>query len=131
MERELYDGVYIAHLLLKCGERLDWDRLLDRFGAHWRVLLSHAILFGYIYPSESSIVPERILRLLLERLENEFGAPRQDAQFCRGPLLSRTQYRADIERLGYRDARVLPEGNMSQQDTAHWSAAADEDSREA
>jgi hypothetical protein len=131
MERERYDGGDIAHLLLKCGERLDWDRLLDRFGAHWRVLLSHAILFGYIYPSESSIVPERILRLLLERLENEFGAPRQDAQFCRGPLLSRTQYRADIERLGYRDARVLPEGNMSQQDTAHWSAAADEDSQEA
>jgi hypothetical protein len=124
MERERYDGGDIAHLLLTCGNRLDWDRLVDRFGSHWRVLLSHLILFGYIYPSERSLVPAPILRLLLARLEDELGAP-DDAQFCRGPLLSRSQYRVDVERLGYRDARILPEGNMSPQETAHWTAAAD------
>jgi hypothetical protein len=132
MERERYDGGDIAHLLLKCGPRLDWDRLLERFGAHWRVLLSHLILFGYIYPSERSIVPRRILDSLFQRLEEECAAPADGAQFCRGPLLSRAQYRVDIERLGYRDARIVPEGNMSPQETARWTAAAEkEESKEA
>jgi hypothetical protein len=33
MERERFDGADVAHLLLKCGARMDWDHLLDRFGA--------------------------------------------------------------------------------------------------
>src|SRR5690349_11249836 len=49
MERERFDGADVAHLLRARAERLDWDRLLDRFGEHWPVLLSHLILFGYIY----------------------------------------------------------------------------------
>src|SRR5262249_50329766 len=44
MERERYDGADVAHLLLACGARLDWQRLLARFGRHWRVLLSHLVL---------------------------------------------------------------------------------------
>jgi hypothetical protein len=51
MERERFDGADIAHILLKCGERLDWEHLLNRFGPDWRVLLSHLLLFGFIYPS--------------------------------------------------------------------------------
>ena len=54
MERERYDGGDVAHLLLKCSEQLDWHRLVSRFDSHWRVLLSHLILFGYIYPSEKT-----------------------------------------------------------------------------
>ena len=34
------------------GPSLDWPRLLMRFGDHWRVLLSHLILFGFIYPDK-------------------------------------------------------------------------------
>ena len=41
--------------------------LIDRFGAHWRVLLSHLVLFGFIYPSERSRVPARVLEELTER----------------------------------------------------------------
>ena len=52
MERERFDGADIAHLISSQGHRLDWPRLLDRFGEHWRVLLSHLILFGFIYPDE-------------------------------------------------------------------------------
>jgi hypothetical protein len=48
MERERYDGADIAHLLRASAERLDWHRLLERFDAHWPVLLSHLILFGFI-----------------------------------------------------------------------------------
>ena len=40
MERERYDGADVAHLILAHGERLDWKRLLARFGPHWRVLLA-------------------------------------------------------------------------------------------
>jgi hypothetical protein len=131
MERERYDGGDIAHLLLKCGSRLDWERLVMRFGSHWRVLLSHLILFGYVYPSENSIVPPWVFRVLTDRLESELDVPADPAQFCRGPFLSRTQYRVDIEREGYQDARITPEGNMSPQDTARWTAAADaEESKE-
>ncbi len=40
MERERYDGADVAHIILAHGERLDWRRLIDRFGPSWRVLLS-------------------------------------------------------------------------------------------
>jgi hypothetical protein len=125
MERERYDGGDIAHLLLKCGERLDWNRLVARFGPHWRVLLNHLILFGYIYPSERHRIPNVLLRDLLSRLEVELAAPIPADPSCHGSLLSRTQYRVDIEKLGYKDARLPPDGKMSPQETHEWTAAAD------
>ena len=33
---------------------LDWNRVLRRFEPHWRVLLSHLVLFGFIYPGASA-----------------------------------------------------------------------------
>src|SRR5687767_2592488 len=57
MERERFDGADIAHLLRAYGARLDWNRLLGRFGAHWRVLFSHLVLFGFIYPCERESIP--------------------------------------------------------------------------
>src|SRR5207248_659415 len=68
MERERFDGADVAHLLRARGPALDWDRLLRRFGAHWRVLLSHLVLFGFVYPSEQDKVPRRVLHDLAERL---------------------------------------------------------------
>jgi hypothetical protein len=124
MERERYDGNDIAHLLLKRGQRLDWDRLLFRFGSHWRVLLSHLILFGYIYPSERHRLPQAVIRELLGRLERELRMPTVSEQPCQGPLLSRIQYRVDVEEMGYKDARLPPEGKMTHRQTADWTAAA-------
>src|SRR5215475_4294406 len=43
MERERYDGADIVHLLHACSAQFDWHRLLERFGAHWRVLLNYLI----------------------------------------------------------------------------------------
>ena len=51
MERERYDGADVAHIILAYGDRMDWRRLIDRFGRYWRVLLSHLVLYGFIYPS--------------------------------------------------------------------------------
>ena len=43
-ERERFDGADIAHLIRSRGEGLDWERLLRRFGRHWRAAndLGHA-----------------------------------------------------------------------------------------
>src|SRR5262245_61191911 len=52
MERERYDGADVAHIIRSCAETLDWDRVLRRCDPYWQLLLSHLILFGFIYPSD-------------------------------------------------------------------------------
>jgi hypothetical protein len=113
MERERFDGADIAHLLRAYGARLDWNRLLDRFGTHWRVLLSHLVLFGYIYPSERESVPSSVMDLLIGRLRNEEVPQQTTGRLCQGTLLSKVQYAIDIERWGYQDARLLPLPNKT------------------
>jgi hypothetical protein len=107
MERERYDGADIAHLLRAYGGRLDWDRLLDRFGSQWRVLFSHLILFGFIYPCERSRIPPSVIATLLDRLRLETHPPLTAGRLCQGTLLSKAQYAIDIDRWGYQDARLL------------------------
>jgi hypothetical protein len=124
MERERFDGADVAHLLRSRGDRLDWDRLLVRFGEHWPVLLSHLILFGFIYPAERAKIPAGIMRKLLYRQE---AALRPSAavidQVCNGTVLSRTQYVVDVEQWGYRDARIAPLGLMTADEAATWTEA--------
>ena len=102
MEKYRFDGADVAHLLLMCGDSLDWDRLLWRFGRNWRVLLGHLLLFGFIYPDKRSLVPKALLDtlLVLLRREEDDAAARPSAAAapaCRGTLLSRKQYRVDVE----------------------------------
>lgn len=123
MERERYDGGDVAHLLLKCSNRLEWDRLLSRFGSHWRVLLGHLILFGYIYPSERQQIPQEVMRKLIERLASELSEPISGGQPCQGPLLSRIQYRPDIERMDFQDARLTNDSKMSTEEAVDWTDA--------
>ena len=56
-ERERFDGADVLHLLRAQADALDWPRLLDRFGPHWEVLLSHLVLFGFVFPAERDRVP--------------------------------------------------------------------------
>jgi hypothetical protein len=105
MERERYDGADVAHLLRVYGDRLDWTRLLDRFAGHWRVLLSHLILFGFIYPFEIECIPPGVMETLLNRLRQERQPPQTIKQLCQGTLLSKTQYAIDVDVWGYEDAR--------------------------
>jgi hypothetical protein len=127
MERERFDGADVAHLLHSSAASLDWDRLVDRFGEHWRVLFVHLVLFGYIYPHEAARIPARILERFTERLRAEVGdaaAARNGDRLCRGTVLSRAQYLMDVEQWGYRDARLQPAGNMSAEDITTWTEAA-------
>jgi hypothetical protein len=125
MERERYDGADVAHLLLARADKMDWRRLLDRFGPHWRVLLSHIVLFGFVYPSERSLIPPWVVHELVRNLEAETNSPGVEARVCQGTLLSREQYLIDIERWGFKDARLTPGGKMTAAETRRWTAAID------
>jgi hypothetical protein len=108
MERERYDGADVAHLLRAYGDRLDWQRLLDRFDSHWRVLFSHLILFGFIYPDERDCIPGFVMDTMLDRLRSEMQSPPTAGRLCQGTLLSKAQYVIDLDRWGYQDARCQP-----------------------
>ena len=125
MERERYDGADVAHLLRHCSGLLNWDRLLRRFGANWRVLLSHIVLFGFIYPGERALIPASVTRELVNRLLADLDVPTRDSKVCQGTLLSRAQYLVDVGEWGYDDARQAPRGTMSAEQVAEWTAAID------
>lgn len=122
-ERERFDGADVNHLLLHCGRGLDWDRLLMRFGRHWRVLFAHLTLFGFVYPSERDIVPEWVLQELTGRLHDEAESPPERRRVCQGTLLSRTQYVIDLDRRGFADARLDSEAGMTPEQAFLWTEA--------
>jgi hypothetical protein len=122
LERERFDGADVAHLLLRRGRELDWERLLARFaGADARVLLSHLILFGYIYPGEPASIPRGVTERLLASLAQTTDSA---DKLCRGTILSRAQYLVDVEEWGFADARRRPLGRMSEAEIANWTRAA-------
>jgi hypothetical protein len=126
MERERYDGADVAHLLHACAPTLDWTRLLERFGANWRVLLSHLVMFGFVYPAERARIPAWVMDHLLDRASEEVHAAAPDDAVCRGTLVSREQYLHDVQREGYVDGRLPPCGTMSADEIEAWTAAIEE-----
>ena len=124
LERERCDIADVAHLIRACAEVLDWPRLLARFDRHWRVLLSQLVLFGFVYPDEAALVPGWVMDDLVARLQAESHVTRaDDRRICQGTLLSREQYLIDVERWGYRDARLGPKGTMRESEVEVWTAA--------
>jgi predicted nucleotidyltransferase len=124
MERERYDGADIAHLIQANAEHIDWAGLVERFGANWRVLLAHLVLFGFIYPGERHRVPAWVVEKLTSRLAAETRQPLPaDPHVCAGTLLSREQYLHDVEQLGYVDGRLTPVSTMTPRDVETWTEA--------
>lgn len=123
MERERFDGADVAHLILARGRQLDWPRLFRRFGADWRLLLSHLVLFGFVYPAHQGVIPGWVMNELLKRLSEEVQDSSPESNVCRGTLLSREQYLDDVNQWGFEDARLSPHGRMTEGDTANWTAA--------
>jgi hypothetical protein len=122
MERERFDGADVAHILRCWVPEIDWAHLVRRFGPDWRVLLSHLILFGYIYPAERARIPVAVIEGLMARLRSEANnaGPKR---LCRGTLLSRQQYLMDVKDWGLRDARLEERVQMNEQDIADWTDA--------
>ena len=123
MERERYDGADVAHILRARADELDWPRLLDRFGNDWRILLSHLVLFGFVYPCERHRVPAWVMDHLMARLAHEHHSQPEAGRVCQGTLVSREQYLIDIDRWDYGDARLGERHTMTPEEIAHWTAA--------
>lgn len=126
MERHRYDGADVAHLLRAGGTRLDWQRLLRRFGDHWRVLFSHLVLYGFIYPADEAFIPAWVREELMLRYQREAGHALASNRLCGGTFLSSLEYRGDLEQEGFSDARLHPNGNMSPEELSHWMASFDQ-----
>jgi hypothetical protein len=127
MERERYDGADIAHLLHAQSDKLNWKRLLCRFAGHWRVLFSYLTLFGYIYPTERSKIPDWVQHELLDLCVREIGQDDPGPPMCLGTFLSRAQFQIDIEVRGYRDARIP--SLMTTAEVERWTRAAEEEKK--
>ncbi|GAC1516907.1 MAG: hypothetical protein NVS1B4_15060 [Gemmatimonadaceae bacterium] len=127
MERERFDGADILHILHEQAGRLDWTRLVARFGEHGDLLLVYCVLFGFVYPAQRDRIPSPVLDGLLARRSAAVGEGDVEglAAVCRGTLLSRSQFLPDIGRWGYRDARVAPTGTMTTEEVTYWTWAID------
>jgi hypothetical protein len=119
-EIERFDGADVIHLLREAGPALDWPRLLMRFGDYWRVLLSHLILFGFVYPDKRQNVPAWVMDELVRRLT--VSRPNLQNDICYGTLLSREQYLHDLRQLKYRDAREV-DAQMTREQIEIWTKA--------
>jgi hypothetical protein len=108
----------VLHLIRARQGAIDWNRLVSRFGEHWRVLLAHLMLFEYVYPNEPA--PKAVIQRLLARRGEE---PERESgiRICRGSLLSRAQYLVDLERWNYVDAREVPLGTMTPEEIEIWT----------
>ncbi len=110
-DRDRYDGGDVAHLILRQGERFDWDRLLRRFGGgHERVLMAHLLLFGYIFPGERDRVPHWVTQRLEDAIHRESGAA---TDLCRGTNLAVRGYGTDVREWGFADGRLHPHGPLT------------------
>jgi hypothetical protein len=112
-DRDRYHGGDVAHLILREGKHLDWQRLLRRFHGHERVLLAHCVLFGYVYPTEKDCVPDWVPDHLQAAARHE-ADPR--VRLCRGTLLAPKSYTADVADEGFIDARLQPYGPLTPQE---------------
>jgi hypothetical protein len=128
MERERFDGGDVSHILLSQGPHLDWARLLERFGRHWRVLYAHLVLFGFIYPSERARVPRSVMGDLAGRLAREESCP-ETRRVTYGPLLSRAQYLPEIETGRFEDGRHDDEVHMTPDEIDLWTRVIDDEVR--
>lgn len=121
MERERYDGADVAHVIHAVGDKLDWDRLIERYGPFWRALYAHIVLYGFIYPSARSKVPARVVEDFTRRVQEESRAGDSSEKICYGTVISRQQYLKDVDEWGYEDARLVL-GLMSESEIAEWTA---------
>ena len=105
-ERERYDGHDVSNLIRAVGHQMSWERLLDRYGEHWEVLLSHLVMYRFAFPGERSQVPRWVMEELLRRGAETVAEGDWERRVCRGRLVSRTQYEHAVYELGYDDARA-------------------------
>jgi hypothetical protein len=103
---------------------LDWGRLVKRFDTDWRVLWSHLILFGFIFPSKRHLIPLELVTELGAKVLGEHTEPAPVDPVCNGTLLSRIQYQSDL--CDFLDARLTGRSTMSAEELQRWIEAGSE-----
>ncbi len=106
-----YDAADVAHVILKCHDQVDWEKLLSHMELYWEVLLIALLNFRFIYPSEREIVPKWLMDEILERLRDQETVKPPGKKVCRGRIFSPRDYAVDVEQWGFSDAV----GNLEEQ----------------
>jgi hypothetical protein len=104
-ERHRHDVADILHLILCLGDTFDWTRLVARVGQHWPLLLAQLLTFSYVYPGYRTNIPAWVYDQLLDRARRESGDDATDADFTRGPLISRFSFTIDVREWGFSEPR--------------------------
>ena len=113
LERERYDGADVNHLLRACGRRARLGPA-PRCGStgYWEVLFSHLMLFRFAYPVRArqgaGARPRASCSRALRADRRRRGTT--PGRSAAGTLISRVQYRHDLEHHGYEDGRALGRG---------------------
>ena len=101
--RDRFDGADVVHLILKAHDQIEWRGLLDYMEAYWEILLIHLLNFRWVYPTERDKVPDWLLDDLLDRVAKQRNLPPPQSRVCRGRMLSKLDYRVDVEEWGFAD----------------------------
>ena len=124
-ERHRHDMSDILHLILCCGDTLDWERLVNRVGEHWPLLLSQILMFSYVYPGYRTNVPNWVQDQLLERARAQVGVNDENQDLTRGPLISRFSFTIDVSEWGFHSSRGEQIRKVRQRDEVRTIAQAD------
>ena len=106
-----YDAADVAHMILKCHDRIDLRQLLSHMELYWEVLLIALLNFRFVYPSERHLVPRWLMDELLERLRDQYDVKGPGKKVCRGRIFSPRDYAIDVEEWGFSEAV----GNLEEQ----------------
>jgi Nucleotidyl transferase of unknown function (DUF2204) len=106
-----YDGADVAHMILKCHDRVDWRKLLGHMELYWEVLLIALLNFRFVYPSEREVIPDWLMSDLLERLNDQSAVKAPGKKVCRGRIFSPRDYAIDVDKWGFSEAV----GNLEEQ----------------
>ena len=104
-ERHRHDMSDIVHLILCLGDSIDWQRLVERVGANWPLLLSQVLMFAYVYPGHKANIPTWVPERLLQNAQAEFAREEEDVDLTRGPMISRFSFTIDVREWGFSDPR--------------------------
>ena len=104
-ERHRHDVADILHLILCLGDTFDWQRLVDRTGPHWPLLLAQVSTFSYVYPGYRSSIPKWVYDHLMDRAKAELSEDSTDVDITNGPLISRFSFTIDVREWGFGDPR--------------------------
>lgn len=102
---ERFDGADICHVIYRYQGKLDWDylmQLMAQHGDHWEMLLWHLVLFSYVYPASTTIIPRPVWEELIGRFQRKIVTPDPKAHF-RGSLLDENMFLIDVAEWGLPD----------------------------